>query len=68
MLDTKIDSDLLDPKNDYVFFRIFSEVADLLIDLINAVRVGEEPIVADERGYIWVELFSRLYINGHSIA
>ncbi|WPL15765.1 PD-(D/E)XK nuclease family transposase [Thiorhodovibrio winogradskyi] len=36
---------LLDPKNDYVFFRIFSEEPELLIDLINAVRADEPPIV-----------------------
>ncbi|WPL18584.1 PD-(D/E)XK nuclease family transposase [Thiorhodovibrio winogradskyi] len=39
-------SDLLDPKNDYVFFRVFSEEPELLVDLINAVRVDEPPIVA----------------------
>ncbi|WP_338114245.1 PD-(D/E)XK nuclease family transposase, partial [Thiorhodococcus mannitoliphagus] len=36
--------DLLDPKNDYVFFRVFSEEPDLLVDLINVVRVDEPPI------------------------
>ena len=36
---------LLDPKNDYVFFRIFSEEPELLIDLINAVRVEQPPIL-----------------------
>ncbi|WP_200286485.1 PD-(D/E)XK nuclease family transposase [Rhabdochromatium marinum] len=39
-------SDLLDPKNDYVFFRVFSEEPELLVDLINAVRVDEPSIVA----------------------
>ncbi|EIC23720.1 Rpn family recombination-promoting nuclease/putative transposase [Thiorhodovibrio frisius] len=38
-------TDLLDPKNDYVFFRIFSEAPELLIDLINAVRADQPPIV-----------------------
>lgn len=37
-------TDLLDPKNDYVFFRLFSEAPELLIDLINAVRVKDHPI------------------------
>jgi hypothetical protein len=37
-------NDLLDPKNDYVFFRIFSEDPELLIDLINAVRADQPPI------------------------
>jgi predicted transposase/invertase (TIGR01784 family) len=37
--------ELLDPKNDYVFFRIFSEEPELLVDLINAVRSHEPPIV-----------------------
>jgi predicted transposase/invertase (TIGR01784 family) len=37
-------TDLLDPKNDYVFFRLFSEEPELLIDLINAVRVKDHPI------------------------
>ncbi|NVZ11797.1 hypothetical protein HW932_21370 [Allochromatium humboldtianum] len=35
---------LLDPKNDYVFFRVFSEEPDLLVDLINVVRRDEPPI------------------------
>ena len=38
-------TDLLDPKNDYVFFRLFSEAPELLIDLINAVRADQPPIV-----------------------
>ncbi len=37
-------NELLDPKNDYVFFRIFSEEPELLIDLINAVRADQPPI------------------------
>ncbi len=37
--------DLLDPKNDYVFFRVFSEEPALLVDLINVVRSDEPPIV-----------------------
>lgn len=36
---------LLDPKNDYVFCRLFSEEPELLVDLINAVRSHEPPIV-----------------------
>lgn len=38
-------TDLLDPKNDYVFFRVFSEEPELLVDLINVVRSDEVPIV-----------------------
>ncbi|MEA3638825.1 MAG: Rpn family recombination-promoting nuclease/putative transposase [Lamprobacter sp.] len=37
--------ELLDPKNDYVFFRVFSEEPELLVDLINAVRFQEPPII-----------------------
>ncbi|EIC22303.1 conserved hypothetical protein, putative transposase or invertase [Thiorhodovibrio frisius] len=33
--------DLLDPKNDYVFKRLFVRAPELLVALINAVRVGE---------------------------
>jgi len=36
---------LLDPKLDIVFKRLFAEVPDLLLDLINAVRSTEPPIV-----------------------
>ena len=32
------------PKNDYVFFRVFSEEPELLVDLINVVRRDEPPI------------------------
>jgi len=35
---------LLDPKNDFVFKKLFAESPDLLADLINAVRSGEDPI------------------------
>jgi predicted transposase/invertase (TIGR01784 family) len=35
---------LLDPRNDYVFKRLFAKSRPLLSDLINAVRVGEPPI------------------------
>ncbi|NEV65271.1 Rpn family recombination-promoting nuclease/putative transposase, partial [Thiorhodococcus minor] len=38
-------ADLLDPKNDYVFFRVFSEEPALLVDLINVVRRDEPAIV-----------------------
>ncbi|MDP2816216.1 MAG: Rpn family recombination-promoting nuclease/putative transposase [Rectinemataceae bacterium] len=36
--------ELLDPRNDYVFKRIFAASPDLLADLINAVRSDEPPI------------------------
>jgi len=35
---------LLDPKNDFVFKKLFVDAPDLLADLINAVRSGEEPV------------------------
>ena len=46
MADPKIKDDggLLDPKNDYVFKRLFVRRPELLVPLINAVRVGEPPI------------------------
>jgi len=34
---------LLDPKNDYVFKRLFTQAPELLVSLINAVR-ADEPI------------------------
>ncbi len=37
---------LLDPKNDYVFKRIFADAPALLIDLINAVR-SDEPSITE---------------------
>jgi len=37
--------DLLDPKNDYVFKRLFANAPDLLADLINAIRAPESAIV-----------------------
>jgi len=37
---------LLDPKNDFVFKKLFVTCPDLLVDLINAVRSGEDPIEA----------------------
>ncbi|MEA3643912.1 MAG: hypothetical protein VBE63_28885, partial [Lamprobacter sp.] len=55
-----------DPKNDYVFFRIFSEAPELLLDLINAVRSHEPPIVevslldarlSPERLSAWIAYF-----------
>jgi predicted transposase/invertase (TIGR01784 family) len=46
MPETPAAVDLLDPKNDYVFFRVFSEEPALLVDLINVVRRDEPPIVA----------------------
>lgn len=39
---------LLDPKNDYVFKRLFSTAPDPLVSVINAVRVGEPPITRVE--------------------
>lgn len=35
---------LLDPRNDFVFKRLFVKSLPLLADLINAVRVGEPPV------------------------
>ncbi len=35
---------LLDPKNDFVFKRLFAGAPHLLADLINAVRYGEAPV------------------------
>ncbi len=35
---------LLDPKNDFVFKTLFIRVPELLPALINAVRVGEQPV------------------------
>jgi len=36
--------ELLDPKNDYVFKRLFADAPDLLAALINAVRRCAAPI------------------------
>ena len=36
--------DLLDPKNNYVFKRLFADAPDLLVALINAVRRCAAPI------------------------
>ena len=36
--------ELLDPRNDFVFKKLFEQNPDLLRDLINAVRVGRPPI------------------------
>jgi hypothetical protein len=35
---------LLDPKNDFVFKKLFADAPDLLAALINAVRPDETPI------------------------
>ncbi|MEY4195892.1 MAG: hypothetical protein RLZZ226_2260 [Pseudomonadota bacterium] len=35
---------LLDPKNDFVFKTLFIRVPELLPALINAVRIGEQPV------------------------
>ncbi len=45
MTTTENTSTLLDPKNDYVFKRLFAEVPRLLIALINAVRADEPAII-----------------------
>ncbi|WP_437881853.1 Rpn family recombination-promoting nuclease/putative transposase [Pseudomonas sp. LRF_L74] len=39
---------LLDPKNDFVFKRLFAESPDLLADLINAIRSDQPPIASLE--------------------
>ena len=38
--------DLLDPKNDYVFKRLFADAPDLLLALINALRPAAPPLTA----------------------
>jgi len=43
-----IERDLLDPKLDLVFKRLFAESPDVLADLINAVRSDEPPVVGLE--------------------
>jgi len=45
MMTTENTSTLLDPKNDYVFKRLFAEVPRLLIALINAVRADEPETI-----------------------
>jgi hypothetical protein len=40
--------DLLDPKNDYVFKRLFADAPTLLAALINAVRFRSSPITRIE--------------------
>ena len=42
------DAPLLDPKNDYVFKRLFARRIDLLTDLVNLVRGGAEPLKLTE--------------------
>jgi predicted transposase/invertase (TIGR01784 family) len=42
------DAPLLDPKNDYVFKRLFAQRIDLLTDLVNLVRGGTEPLQLTE--------------------
>ena len=39
-----IDVDLLDPKNDFVFKKLFATAPTLLADLINALRSDWPPI------------------------
>jgi hypothetical protein len=39
---------LLDPKNDYVFKRLFTQAPELLVSLINAIRDREPPIASLE--------------------
>ena len=43
-----LDFPLLDPRNDYVFKRIFADDPALLSDLINAIRADAVPIHVDE--------------------
>ncbi|MHA7881203.1 MAG: Rpn family recombination-promoting nuclease/putative transposase [Saccharospirillum sp.] len=56
--------DLLDPKNDYVFKRLFGQAPDLLISLINAIRDAEPDIT-------WLEVLNPTItpeeINGKTI-
>ncbi|MFW9608609.1 MAG: hypothetical protein ACMV0H_00200, partial [Aquaspirillum sp.] len=35
---------LLDPKNDYIFKRLFAQSPELLSDLINSIRYDQPPI------------------------
>ena len=42
------DAPLLDPKNDYVFKRLFAQRIDLLTDLVNLVRGHTEPLKLTE--------------------
>jgi predicted transposase/invertase (TIGR01784 family) len=42
------DAPLLDPKNDYVFKRLFAQRIDLLTDLVNLVRGEAEPLKLTE--------------------
>ncbi len=42
------DAPLLDPKNDYVFKRLFAQRIDLLTDLVNLVRGHTEPLQLTE--------------------
>ena len=42
------DAPLLDPKNDYVFKRLFAQRINLLTDLVNLVRGGAEPLKLTE--------------------
>ena len=37
-------TDLLDPKNDFVFKRVFADEPELLVALINAVRFRAPPV------------------------
>ena len=39
---------LLDPRNDYVFKRIFAQRVDLLSDLVNVIRGDAEPLTLTE--------------------
>ncbi|MCH8533141.1 MAG: Rpn family recombination-promoting nuclease/putative transposase [Saccharospirillum sp.] len=56
--------ELLDPKNDYVFKRLFGQAPDLLISLINAIRDPEPDIT-------WLEVLNPTItaeeINGKTI-
>ena len=37
---------LLDPKNDYIFKRLFAQSPELLSDLINSIRYDQPPITS----------------------
>lgn len=48
MKNTEVMKPLLDPKNDYVFKRMFTEHPDALVHLINDIRPDLPPVVEVE--------------------
>ena len=54
------DAPLLDPKNDYVFKRLFAQRIDLLTDLVNLVRGGAELEVQLELNFLELPKLARL--------